>query len=1448
MRYYTNRHFGRSLDGCPIHPPKRLNYHLVSTSVMLIGSRDSRGHKSTFFSIERRMQNRLIHAMAQRITLVFLIASSMGLTRAAEPESSRPLRALLIAGGCCHDYANQQRLIREGIQARANVRVDVYWTDNSTTAPVFPLYSKLNWAEEYDVIIHDECGASIKDPAIVNRIVQVHKKLPAVHLHCAMHSFRTGGDEWFQHLGLQSTGHGPQQPIEIIFEKPNHPITESLSTWTTGNEELYNNVKRFGAIPLAIGKQIIPGPNPRTVEAVVAWTNETQGARSFSTTLGHNTSTVGDKRYLDLITRGLLWSCSQLNDQYLIPYAGEQTTTFIDKNKFNSPKDSDLGTAPKDATLVKLIASSTQNGHPTYHAIDGKDSTRWCASNGNYPQSITMEFEKPQPVERLEIKWEFEDRQYQARIEGRSKDNEWTTLYEGSFKGTQTVKLSSPSPIQSLKVTGLQSTGGGWCSIKELRPIGDGIGPLWPADLAKKDQFVPLAVNQYVSSGNTIPKIAALSEAEEAEILKEVKVPEGFKATIFAAPPAVNYPVFVASSVDGTLYVSSDGNGSLGRDPMRGRIIRLRDLNGDGRADETKVFCEVDAPRGLLWDRDRLFVMHPPNLSVFFDHDGDGVADEQKTLVKNLAFDYKDRPADHTTNGLSIGVDGWLYLAGGDFGFINATGSDGTTLTHRGGGVIRVRPDGTQLELYSTGTRNILEVAISPEMEMFARDNTNDGGGWDVRLHHFTGNEDHGYPRLYKNFNNECVQPLADYGGGSGCGAVYVAEPGFGTWGNAPFTADWGTGGLYRHDVKRNGSTFSETTPPQPFIQLPRPTDADIDGNSRLFCASWKGATFKWNGPDVGYIVCVQPEDFTPPPMPAFKDLTDKQLVSQFESPSHRRRLAAQRELFYRGSDQHQILHHSATGGRPAERNLLDQLQTTASIDQCIDALEHDDKLIQHTAIRVLARRGAANDCFVALDKKSVQPELLLRSLAMMHRPDVVDGLIARLPKSTENIRSGILNALARLHFLEGDWKGNSWGTRPDTRGPYYQPETWKESAKIRATLEAALRESSTREANELVRIMRLNRIESNSATEKMIELALSDESLLTNTLEQLVRMPVLPKSTNQLLQKVTNNDRLGAQAYLNTLQLVFRKDNQVDHTQALTILSFLSNERNNASTGKRIAEILQRSELTDLFFASINGQSDATKMTEKEALSRWVMAIVIASRSNSSPEQKSVAQEMLESGIRKTASQARIIEAAVWLDNHHLDSEIWKLQASETESISKLAKQAISKLKIEQPMEDKTPLIKSLALEQAIQMVAEAPGDAALGKAIYEKAKCATCHTVTQTEAQKGPYLGTIAKTYKRPELAVAILQPEKTIAQGFATNSFLTVDGIVLTGFVTDEQNDRVILRDQEGKEHQLMKEEIEVRKKLPTSMMPNGILNEFTVQEASSLIEYLTEIASQ
>ncbi|MEQ1751306.1 MAG: hypothetical protein ABL974_17920, partial [Prosthecobacter sp.] len=60
--------------------------------------------------------------------------------------AAEPLKALLIAGGCCHDYAKQHEVIAKGIQSRANVQVDVIWTDDKSTNPPLPIYDKADWA------------------------------------------------------------------------------------------------------------------------------------------------------------------------------------------------------------------------------------------------------------------------------------------------------------------------------------------------------------------------------------------------------------------------------------------------------------------------------------------------------------------------------------------------------------------------------------------------------------------------------------------------------------------------------------------------------------------------------------------------------------------------------------------------------------------------------------------------------------------------------------------------------------------------------------------------------------------------------------------------------------------------------------------------------------------------------------------------------------------------------------------------------------------------------------------------------------------------------------------------------------------------------------------------------------------------------------------------------
>lgn len=263
--------------------------------------------------------------------LTTLIATAMALGfQTYRTEAAEPIRALLVLGGCCHDYATQKTLLSEGISKRANVQWSIAYDTDKGTKHLNPIYENEDWAKGFDVIVHDECCSDVTDPKIIDRILKPHRDgLPAVVLHCGMHSYRSEGypksTPWFLFTGVASTGHGPQVPIEIRFLDSKSNITTGLNDWTTIKEELYNNsAGRLvdTASPLASGKQIYQNKDGKEIidEAIVVWTNNYMNkTRVFATTLGHNNETVGDERYLNLITRGLLWSVDKLNDEHMKP-------------------------------------------------------------------------------------------------------------------------------------------------------------------------------------------------------------------------------------------------------------------------------------------------------------------------------------------------------------------------------------------------------------------------------------------------------------------------------------------------------------------------------------------------------------------------------------------------------------------------------------------------------------------------------------------------------------------------------------------------------------------------------------------------------------------------------------------------------------------------------------------------------------------------------------------------------------------------------------------------------------------------------------------------------------------------------------------------------------------------------------------------------------------------
>lgn len=1403
--------------------------------------------------------------------------------RLVAAESVKPLRVLLIAGGCCHDYARQKDLLKDGLEARANVEVDVVYTDDRSTRARFEIYENPDWANGYDVIVHDECSAEVKDLPYVNNILDAHKSVPAVNLHCAMHSYRVEGDAWFEFVGIQSTSHGPQDPIAIHFGQREHPVTTILPDWTTGREELYNNVKIFpGATPLAWGKQEVgPADNRRVVEAVVAWANDYHGTRVFSTTLGHNNETVGDDRYLNLVTRGLLWAADRLDDDYLKTAGGPITRPL---------------NLAKGATAT---ASSEEANRDNFanKAFDGSSASRWCASGPGENEWLQVDLGEPRRVTATRIDWESGDVPYRYRIEGSQDGEEWKLLVNASGNEERGPNEDTflADGVRHLRVTYLGKPGGGWASIWEFEVFGEEVEVIDPGQARREEELAKLG---------------------------DTQVPEGFDATVFAAPPMVNYPVYVAAEPDGTLYVSSDGNGSLDRNPNRGRVVRLKDLDGDGRADESKEFIkDVDSPRGLIWDHDRLYLMHPPHLSAFIDHDGDGVADEQQILVKNIAFGFEDRPADHTSNGLALGVDGWIYCAIGDFGFMEAEGTDGRKLQLRGGGVVRVRPDGTGLELFAEGTRNILEVAVSPLLDVFARDNTNDGDGWDVRFHHFAGLGHHGYPSLYKNFADETIAPLSDYGGGSGCGAAWIDEPGIpAQWNNAPFTADWGTGWVYRHDVNARGATFTDEQ--QTFFKATRPTDLDVDANSAVYLASWKGATFTWAGPEVGYITRLAPRGYSPSPVPKFETLTDSELVALLENPSHRTRLEAQRTLLRREATNATVAElkrlardsnatkasrvisiftlKQALGANATDtltslaadpgvsawaiRALTDHLGELADVaaepllvglrsedartrreavmalarlgrsehaGALVPLLADSEPVIVHTAVEAMTSLGATATAFEVVDSReagSAEREGALRVVQALHRPEVVDGLLARLEGERDvNRRRGLIRALGRLHFREGEWAGESWGTRPDTSGPYYKTVEWAESKRILNALNTALAAASGEQAAFTIETMDRHKIRSAAITDKVLELASANAEYLPSAVTQLARANELPAKAKPMLREVAARVDVSADVRAQAAVALSGHDLPSSLDAVVAALSGLSNEDEQSSANRAARNAFLNSPGLDDVHAQLVGMSEDGGSS---ALFANAGLLKLTDAKGVAREVAEAARARIDAAWSQSDGRRQVLEAVRWAGHRAYKDRVVEASEDPNTAVAEAARETARALRIDLAKEKaelatRKPIGEQSA-DEVVAAVLNAKGEIELGRQLFTQQACVTCHTVAPDEELRGPFLGNIATTYSREELAWNILDPDRSIAQGFVGHHFVLKDELEHDGFVTREAADEVVIRNVAAQEIVIPVSEIVRREELKRSLMPAGLVDNLSVAEFASMLDYLEALA--
>src|SRR6185436_8075007 len=164
------------------------------------------------------------------LVIVGIVLAVFQPASAADSQNKKPLRVLLITGGCCHNYTFQAQALKEAVAKLAQAEWTVVNEGGTGTQAMIPLYDDTNWAKGYDVVVHNECFADTKAPEYIRKITAPHHAgVPAVVIHCAMHTYRaTDIDDWREFLGVTSRRHDHQSRYAVKKVEVGHPILKGM--------------------------------------------------------------------------------------------------------------------------------------------------------------------------------------------------------------------------------------------------------------------------------------------------------------------------------------------------------------------------------------------------------------------------------------------------------------------------------------------------------------------------------------------------------------------------------------------------------------------------------------------------------------------------------------------------------------------------------------------------------------------------------------------------------------------------------------------------------------------------------------------------------------------------------------------------------------------------------------------------------------------------------------------------------------------------------------------------------------------------------------------------------------------------------------------------------------------------------------------------------------------
>jgi putative membrane-bound dehydrogenase-like protein len=957
-----------------------------------------------------------------------------------------------------------------------------------------------------------------------------------------------------------------------------------------------------------------------------------------------------------------------------------------------------------------------------------------------------------------------------------------------------------------------------------------------------------------------VPAAAAQVPPEKA--LSTFKVVDGLELSLWASEPLFCNPTCMDIDPKGRVWVCESVNyrHTLHRQPPRrpegDRILILEDSHGTGKADKVTVFYQAPdilAPLGLAVAKDpvgpgyKVFVGQSPNILVFEDKDGDGHADGPP---KKLLTGFNGIDHDHGVHGLFIGPDMKLYFSVGDQGVHGLQSSDGkgrkwdsneTDCT--AGTIWRCDLDGTNLELIAHNFRNEYEPCTDSFGTIFVSDNDDDGNQ-QTRICYVMPGGNYGYhPRGPNQTHWHEEQPgvvpkiLRTYFGSPTGMCVYE-----GTllpkkyWGQ-PLHTDAGPRQVRCYHLTRDGAGYDVDR--EDMVNSTdtwfRPSDICVAPDGSVYVADWYDPGVGGHGIGDftrGRIYRLAPPG-NKPSVPKVDLETNEGIVAALASPALSVRYMAMARLRQlKAEDAAAVLAAALkqTGNRWLQARAIWQAEQLMKLKPgLISKLQPFDVPPGDPAFKQLLLR-------VALEVRGVSPADF------------------DLPGGFDTVGSDPATRREMLLLLRDE--------KPSKAAPFIYRLARRYDGKDRFYLEAIGIAVGHHDKGRRDVILADFEKEFPEWNDKVADLVweLQPPQMLPQLEKRVTDAKLSPAQRARVVEILAAYaDPEAGKALIKLLAEGAAPEVRDEIIKGLkpALAGKWGGLRQGAELSAAVTRLLNLSEsrATALALIQVAGRNDlAGKVADiaKDAKESLATRIAAAQTLGSLPS--SAALGVLE-GLLQADSAGLRLEAVKALAGSREGTE-WLLSAKDRKQLPAALKDDVGRLLRNSPYKDlKAKALVAFPAAGAIDpnklpdiaVLARRHGNAAHGKQLLAASagndlQCLKCHTVRGAGGAVGPDLSVIGKKASRENLFESILYPSKAIADQYLTWNVETARGLSLSGLIVEETADHIVLRDANGKDTRVDKNDFDSRSKSPNSLMPNNLVVHLTPDDLVDLVEYL------